>query len=326
MAAVVPLFAIGAFALQRLATPLDMLALGERQAQHLGLDVTRTRRRLVAFSALLVGAAVAFAGSISFVGLVVPHVARLLVGPGHRWLLPLSGLLGALLIVVADTAARTLDPPAEIPLGLFSARWARRSSSGWCCSSAASPMSALLKLHEVVVRRQQREILHGISLAFEPGTVTALVGPNGAGKSTLLAVAAGDLRADAGEVSLLGKPLASYKAGPLARARVMPQEHGVRFAFSVEEVVAMGRLPHPPDPVTDDAWVEAAIDAAELQALRLREVQQLSGGESARPRSRACWRRIRRCCCSMSRPPRWTCVTRSAHCVACVPAPRPVRA
>ena len=144
-------------------------------------------------------------------------------------------------------------------------------------------MSALLKLHEVVVRRQQREILHGISLAFEPGTVTALVGPNGAGKSTLLAVAAGDLRADAGEVSLLGKPLASYKAGPLARERaVMPQEHGVRFAFSVEEVVAMGRLPHPPDPVTDDARVEAAIDAAELQALRLREVQQLSGGESAR--------------------------------------------
>ncbi len=121
VAAVVPLFAIGVFALQRLATPLDMLALGERQAQHLGLDVTRTRRRLVAFSALLVGSAVAVAGSISFVGLVVPHVARLLVGPGHRWLLPLSGLLGALLIVVADTAARTLDPPAEIPLGLFSA-------------------------------------------------------------------------------------------------------------------------------------------------------------------------------------------------------------
>lgn len=84
-------------------------------------------------------------------------------------------------------------------------------------------------------------------------------------------------------MSLLGKPLASYKAGPLARERaVMPQEHGVRFAFSVEEVVAMGRLPHSPDPRVDDARVEAAIDAAELQALRLREVQQLSGGESAR--------------------------------------------
>lgn len=121
VAAVAPPFAIGVFALLRLATPLDMLALGERQPQHLGLDVARTRRRLVAFSALLVGAAVAFAGSVSFVGLVVPHVARMLVGPGHRWLLSVSALLGALLIVVADTAARTLDPPAEIPLGLFSA-------------------------------------------------------------------------------------------------------------------------------------------------------------------------------------------------------------
>lgn len=63
-------------------------------------------------------------------------------------------------------------------------------------------MSALLRLRGVIVRRQQREILHGIALDFVPGTVTALVGPNGAGKSTLLAVAAGDLQADAGEVLL----------------------------------------------------------------------------------------------------------------------------
>lgn len=119
--AVAPVFVLGTIALLRLATPLDMLALGERQAQHLGLDVKRIRLKLIAFSALLVGAAVAFAGSIGFVGLVVPHVVRLLVGPGHRWLLPVSAVAGALLIVVADTAARTLDPPSEIPLGLFSA-------------------------------------------------------------------------------------------------------------------------------------------------------------------------------------------------------------
>ena len=121
VAAVAPLFAAGALAVWRLATPLDMLALGERQAQHLGLDVPRTRRQLVMFSALLVGSAVAFAGAVSFVGLVVPHVARLLVGPGHRGVLPVSGVVGAVLIVVSDTLARTLDPPAEIPLGLFSA-------------------------------------------------------------------------------------------------------------------------------------------------------------------------------------------------------------
>lgn len=121
VAAVAPVFGVGLLALWRLATPLDMLALGERQARHIGLDVARTRLLLVVFSALLVGAAVAFAGSIGFVGLVVPHLVRMLSGPGHRWLLPLSGVSGALLVVVADTAARTLDPPSEIPLGLFSA-------------------------------------------------------------------------------------------------------------------------------------------------------------------------------------------------------------
>ena len=98
-----------------------MLALGERQAQHIGLDVRRARLMLIAVCALLVGSAVAFAGVVGFVGLVVPHFVRLLAGPGHRWLIPLSAVAGGLLIVVADTAARSLDPPSEIPLGLFSA-------------------------------------------------------------------------------------------------------------------------------------------------------------------------------------------------------------
>jgi iron complex transport system ATP-binding protein len=143
--------------------------------------------------------------------------------------------------------------------------------------------SALLSLRQVGVVRQQRPILADVELVFEPGTLTALVGPNGAGKSTLLGVACGDLRPDSGEVLLAGRPLSALGAGALARQRaVMPQEHAVRFAFSVEEVVAMGRLPHPPAPAEDARHVEAALDAAELQVLRQREVQQLSGGESAR--------------------------------------------
>lgn len=144
-------------------------------------------------------------------------------------------------------------------------------------------MSALLELHGVGVRRGDRQILQGIDLVFEPGTLTALVGPNGAGKSTLLAVACGDMPADSGVVLLRGNDLHALRACALAQQRaVMPQEHGIRFAFSVEEVVAMGRLPHPADAARDHAYVEAALDAAELQALRLREVPQLSGGESAR--------------------------------------------
>lgn len=114
-----PFYAIGVAAVMSLAKPLDVLALGERQAHHVGLNVKRTRIMLIIATALVVGAAVALAGSIGFVGLVVPHIVRLLVGPGHRWLLPISALGGALMLVLADIGARTLNPPSEVPIGLF---------------------------------------------------------------------------------------------------------------------------------------------------------------------------------------------------------------
>ncbi|WP_257159422.1 FecCD family ABC transporter permease [Corynebacterium cystitidis] len=119
VATALPFFLVGIFFLMRLATPLDVLALGEKQAFHVGLNVKRTRFLLVAATAITVAAAVAMAGSIGFVGLVVPHMVRLLVGPGHRWLLPISALGGAIMIVAADIGARTLNPPSEIPIGLF---------------------------------------------------------------------------------------------------------------------------------------------------------------------------------------------------------------
>lgn len=140
-----------------------------------------------------------------------------------------------------------------------------------------------LQLDGVGVRIGQRAILDAVQLGFEPGTLTALVGPNGAGKSTLLAVASGDVAADVGQVTLHGKPIAHWKAMALARERaVMPQDHAVRFAFTVEEVVAMGRLPHPADALRDAVLVEQSLDTAEMGGMRQREVQTLSGGEAAR--------------------------------------------
>ena len=100
---------------------LDLLSLGDRQARHLGLDVARTRKIVIAMTALLTGTSVAFTGTIGFIGLVVPHLARLLCGPPHRRVLPVSAVLGALLIVFADTLSRTIAPPDEVPIGLFTA-------------------------------------------------------------------------------------------------------------------------------------------------------------------------------------------------------------
>lgn len=118
---VAPLALVGLLLLRHQATPLDLLALGERQARHAGVDVTRLRRRLIALTALLTAAAVAFTGTIGFIGLVVPHLMRTLVGPGHRHLLPLSAMGGGLLLMLADLGARSLDPPSEIPIGILTA-------------------------------------------------------------------------------------------------------------------------------------------------------------------------------------------------------------
>jgi iron complex transport system permease protein len=104
-----------------LARALDALALGEAEAFHVGIDVERTKRLAIAAVAAGAGAAVAVAGVVGFVGLVVPHLLRLMIGSGHRTLLPASMLLGGALLLLADVAARTLASPAELPLGVVTA-------------------------------------------------------------------------------------------------------------------------------------------------------------------------------------------------------------
>ncbi|WP_299202239.1 iron ABC transporter permease [uncultured Amphritea sp.] len=107
--------------LPRYGEKLNLLLLGEQQASLLGLDVLRCKRVMILLIALGVGAVVALTGIIGFVGLVVPHLVRLLTGPDNRRLLPLSGLLGALLLTVADIISRLLVSPAELPVGIVTA-------------------------------------------------------------------------------------------------------------------------------------------------------------------------------------------------------------
>lgn len=103
------------------AKALNALLLGESEARHLGFSVEKLKRELVFCTALGVGAAVAAAGMIGFIGLVVPHVLRLVVGPDHRVLLPASALAGASLLLFADLAARLTLAPAELPIGIVTA-------------------------------------------------------------------------------------------------------------------------------------------------------------------------------------------------------------
>ncbi|MFD7510898.1 FecCD family ABC transporter permease [Streptomyces sp. NPDC059853] len=140
--AVLPCALAGLLIAPLYACRLDLLALGERPARHLGVDVERLRVTLILVVALLTAAAVAVAGVITFVGLLVPHLLRMAAGPGHRFLIPGSALGGALVLLTADLGARTLVAPAELPLGVLTAligspfffwllRRTRRRQGGW---------------------------------------------------------------------------------------------------------------------------------------------------------------------------------------------------
>jgi iron complex transport system permease protein len=121
VAIVAPCVAGGALIAAAVARDLDMLLLGEEAAASLGVEVEHIKRVVLTSAALGTGAVVAVSGVVGFVGLVVPHVVRLLIGPGHRRLLPASALVGASFVIVADIVARTVMRPAEIRLGIITA-------------------------------------------------------------------------------------------------------------------------------------------------------------------------------------------------------------
>lgn len=107
--------------LPRDSAALNAFLLGESEARHLGIDVQRVKRRLILLTALAVGISVAVAGTIAFVGLIIPHLVRLAIGPDHRYLVPGSALAGAILLIVADGFSRILVAPAELPAGILTA-------------------------------------------------------------------------------------------------------------------------------------------------------------------------------------------------------------
>jgi iron complex transport system permease protein len=116
-----PLIGTALLAFQAIAGDLDAVLLGEAEAGYLGVAIERTKQTAIVAVAGAVGAAVAVSGVIGFVGIVVPHLLRLVIGPRHRLLLPACALLGAVLLLVADLASRTIVAPAELPIGILTA-------------------------------------------------------------------------------------------------------------------------------------------------------------------------------------------------------------
>jgi iron complex transport system permease protein len=121
VAMLLPFTLLGIGVFLTLARPLNALMFGEESALYLGVPVERLKKILLVVSAVVTGAAVAVSGIIGFVGLIVPHVVRLVAGPDHRTLLPLSVFVGATLLILADLLARIVIAPAELPIGVITA-------------------------------------------------------------------------------------------------------------------------------------------------------------------------------------------------------------
>jgi iron complex transport system permease protein len=116
-----PIILLSLLPLPFMARGLNALTLGEAAAFHMGISVQRLKNITIVSVAAAVGASVAVSGGIGFIGIVVPHILRMVIGPDHRFLLPASALLGGSLLVVADVVARTIVSPAELPIGILTA-------------------------------------------------------------------------------------------------------------------------------------------------------------------------------------------------------------
>ncbi|HXR00058.1 MAG TPA: ATP-binding cassette domain-containing protein, partial [Pseudomonas sp.] len=141
----------------------------------------------------------------------------------------------------------------------------------------------MIKAEQVSVYRDGKCVLAGIDLTLEPGQVLGVLGPNGAGKSTLLGALCGELKTTQGQLWLDDQPLSHWTGEQRARRlAVLPQTSTLSFAFKVQEVVAMGRLPHDSGQHRDAEIIQAALAAADALHLQDRSYLALSGGERQR--------------------------------------------
>jgi len=118
---VLPFVLVGLGIILYFARDLNVMSLGEDSAQHLGIDIETLKKILLVCVSLVTAAAVAISGIIGFIGLIIPHMMRLLVGSDHRILIPASALTGAIVLIVCDTLARTIMSPSELPVGVITA-------------------------------------------------------------------------------------------------------------------------------------------------------------------------------------------------------------
>ena len=201
--AAVPLVLIGLVPLVLLRWRINVLSLGDEEAKALGVEAGRLRLFVIAAATLMTASVVAISGVIGWVGLVIPHIARMAVGPSFDRLLPTAMLLGASYLLLVDTLARTMAR-IEVPIGILTAiigapffLWLLAQGPRGLVMSRDAPM---LAAHALGFGYGAKAVGRDVDLTVRPGEVLCLLGPNGSGKTTLFKTMLGLLAPQAGEV------------------------------------------------------------------------------------------------------------------------------
>lgn len=273
----------------------NLMSLEDKTARSLGLNVNATRIVISLIAVLLASISTAIAGAISFLGLIVPHIGRILVGSDHRALVPFSALAGAFTFLLADTIGRTIAAPYEISAavvmsvvgGPFFIILLRRSKKYVTDTQNTEKKRPAMEVKNVCFSYGKNEILKGASLKIEKGKVTTIMGANGCGKSTLFSLMTKNLDPAKGKVLLGGKNIARLRLNEFARkVAIVHQYNTAADDITVERLVSFGRTPHLGmmgiRGEEDERYVNWAMEVTNVSQFRERELSRLSGGQRQR--------------------------------------------
>ncbi len=276
-----------ALAVWWMASRLNLLQLGDEEAHYLGVNVQALQRWLLLCSAVLVAAAVAISGVIGFIGLVVPHLMRLWLGPDHRGLIPARCWPARSCFCWPTPWPAPWRRRRRYRSVCSPACWAPPGFCGWSFVGRTPDMVNEYGAQGLSLHLGKRQIIDNVSVALRGGEMTALIGPNGAGKSTLLRLLTGYLTPDSGTRHLAGKPLEAWSPEALSRRRaVMLQRTALQADWTVETVIAMGRSPW--GATADPAVLAAVMAVTGCDGLAGRRYPGLSGGEQQRVQLARC--------------------------------------
>ena len=196
--------------------PLNALRIGEVRARTVGVDVDRAQWIILAGSSLLAASSVVLAGLVGFIGLIVPHIGRRLVGSDARVLLPACACIGATLCMAADAVCRWVVSPAELPIGVL---LAFIGVPAFFVSLSARRACTMIELRDVGLEIGGRPLLEPLNARIAPGEFVAILGRNGVGKTTLLRAIAGLHRPARGSILVDGT---DGRSSPRCSARSSP--------------------------------------------------------------------------------------------------------